>query len=102
MALDDNRLLKPVKKLQKLVNKIDRQPTPETVHDLRTNTRRLESIFEALSLDGEGIGESMLKSLGRVRKRAGRVRDMDVLTSHASTLHLQGEEDCLVQLLEHL
>ena len=102
MALDRSRLLKPMKKLEKLVNDLDSQPTPEKVHDLRTNTRRLEAIFEALSLDSQGPGKSMLKDLGRLRKRAGKVRDMDVLTSYASTVHLDGEEECTVQLLEHL
>ena len=102
MALDRSRLLKPIKKLEKLVNDLDRQPTPDKVHDLRTSTRRLEAIFEALSLDSQGRGKSMLKDLGRLRKRAGKVRDMDVLTSYASTVHLDGEEECTVQLLEHL
>lgn len=102
MALDRGRLLKPIKKLEKLVNDLDSQPTPDNVHDLRTNTRRLEAIFEALSLDSQGSGKSMLKDLGRLRKRAGKVRDMDVLTGYASTVHLEGEEECAVQLLEHL
>jgi len=102
MALDRNRLLKPVKKLRKLVKKIDRQPTPHQVHDLRTNTRRFEAMLAVLSLDSQGAGKSALKDLTRLRKRAGKVRDMDVLTSYASQLHPKGEEDCAVQLLEHL
>jgi CHAD domain-containing protein len=102
MALDRNRLLKPVKKLRKLVNQLDRQPTPDNVHDLRTNMRRVEVVFEALSLDSQGRGKLMLKDLDRLRKRAGKVRDMDVLTSYASTVHLHGEKECVVQLLEHL
>jgi len=102
MALDRNQLLKPVRKLQKLVKKMDSHPTPGKVHDLRTNTRRFEAIFEALSPDAPGIKKSILKDLGRLRRRAGKVRDMDVLLSYASTVHLPGEEECLVQLLEHL
>lgn len=102
MSLDGNRLLKPVKKLRKLVKKIDPQPPPEEVHDLRTNARRFEAMFEALALDSLGLRKSTVKNLGRVRKRAGKVRDMDVLTDYGSTVHLQGEEECIVQLLEHL
>ena len=102
MALDRKRLLKPVKKLRKLVNKIGRQPPPEKVHDLRTNTRQLEAILEVLSLDQQGMGRSMMKDLGRFRKRAGKVRDMDVFTRYASTVQLQGEDECAIQLLEHL
>jgi CHAD domain-containing protein len=102
MALDANRLLKPVKKLRKLVKKIPAQPTPDEVHGLRTNTRRLEAIFDALSLDGHGTGKTTLKHLARLRKRAGKVRDMDVLTGYASTVHVPDEGECLVRLLEHL
>jgi len=40
MALDRRRLLKPLKKLKKLVDKINPQATPDEVHDLRTNTAR--------------------------------------------------------------
>jgi len=37
-----------------------------------------------------------------MRKRAGKVRDMDVLTADALTLSDDEERDCLVQLLEYL
>lgn len=50
MALDRDRLV-PVKKLRKLIGKIDQEPTLDKVHDLRTLTRKFEAIFEALSLN---------------------------------------------------
>jgi CHAD domain-containing protein len=102
MALDSKRLLKPVRKLRKLVGNLDRQPAAEIVHDLRTNARRVEATFEALMLDTQGAGKSVMKDLRRCRKRAGRVRDMDVLTDYASRVHRPGEDECSVQLLEHL
>ncbi|MDQ2949660.1 MAG: CHAD domain-containing protein [Acidobacteriota bacterium] len=102
MALDPNHLLKPITRLQKLIKNMDSQPSPDAVHDLRTNTRRLETIFEALSIDAEVVGGPMLKALARLRKRAGKVRDMDVFTLHASAIQMQGEQDSVVVLLEHL
>ncbi|MCU1258257.1 MAG: hypothetical protein JWO80_1142 [Bryobacterales bacterium] len=102
MALDPDRVLKPVKKLRKLIDRVESESNPETVHDLRTTTRRFEAMFDALSLDAHGIGKAMLKDLGRIRKRAGKVRDMDVLTGFASTVHPQGDQECQVELLEHL
>lgn len=102
MALDRKRLLKPVKKLRKLVKRLDSEPIPEQVHDLRTNARRFEAEFEALSLDAQGVRTSILKKLRRCRKRAGKVRDLDVLTAYAATIRLKGEEECAVRLLEHL
>ena len=102
MALDRTRLLKPVEKLQKRIKKADRELTPSSVHDLRTNVRRFEAIFKALSLERHGVRRSTLRDLDRLDKRAGKVRDMDVLVRYASTVHPKGQEDSAVQLLEHL
>jgi CHAD domain-containing protein len=101
MPLDQKKILKPVKKLRKLVARIDRQPTPEQVHDLRTNCRQLETIFSALAPQSKSNG-SLLRQVSRIRKRAGKVRDFDVLTNLTSTVHLDGEEECTIELLEHL
>ena len=102
MPLDPDRVLKPVKKLRKLIDKMSGQPRPGKVHALRTNTRRFEAMFGALALDQYGFKKSVLKDLSRLRKRAGKVRDMDVLLGYASTVHVKGEDECLVQLLEGL
>ncbi|HKD07741.1 MAG TPA: CHAD domain-containing protein [Bryobacteraceae bacterium] len=108
MPLDRDRVLKPMKKLRKLLARIDADSPPKDVHDLRTNIRRFEALSAALLPgdqkigDGPGERKAMLKDLGRLRKRAGKVRDMDVLTQIASTIHPRGEEECSVQLLERL
>ncbi len=107
MALDRTRLLKPVEKLQKRIKKADRELTPSTVHELRTNVRRFEAIFKTLSLERHGVRGSTLKDLSRLDKRAGKVRDMDVLVRYASTVHpktmrAKHVEESTVQLLEYL
>jgi len=102
MALDRERLQKPTKKLRKLLKNFSRQPDQEEVHDLRTNIRQLEALVNALQLDGKGNEQKLLKELTPVRRKAGKVRDMDVLTQFASTLQAGEEEDCRVALLEHL
>lgn len=101
MALDTNRLTKPLKKLRKLVKKIGRKPPPGKIHSLRTNTRRIEAMFDAFHVNGSPR-DPVLRPLKRCRKRAGKVREMDVLTRFASTLHPRGEDECMVQLLERL
>jgi CHAD domain-containing protein len=53
-------------------------------------------------LDEQSTTRHLLKLVAPVRKAAGSVRDMDVLTAHALTLQADGEEDCVVHLLEHL
>ncbi len=103
MAIDADRMQKPVRKLRKLLKKMPRQSPAEDVHDLRTNSRRLEAAFQALSLDAGRNGRKVLKKVGKLRKRAGKVRDMDVQTGYLSTLHVPASErECMVQLLEYL
>jgi CHAD domain-containing protein len=102
MALDQREVEKPIRKLRKLLKKLPKQPTPEQVHDLRTNTRRLEATLEAFGLARQAKGEQLLKDISRVRKGCGKVRDMDVLTSDASGLETQRDKDCKVQLIEYL
>jgi CHAD domain-containing protein len=102
MSLDANKLQKPFRKLRKYLKNFPGQPTPEQVHDLRTNSRKLESVVHALDLDQQPRGRRLLRATAPIRKDAGKVRDMDVLTGFSSTLVVNGEEECLVQLLEHL
>lgn len=50
---------------------------------------------------GDVLGTNA-KRLARLRRRAGKVRDIDVLTDFASTVRPKGENECSVMLLEHL
>lgn len=56
--------------------------------------------MEALAL--ESNDRRLLRKLARLRKRAGKVRDLDVLTGYVVDLKVSGEEECLVELLEYL
>lgn len=103
MPVDADRMQKPVRKIRKLLKKMPASPSPDEVHDLRTNSRRIEATLHALSLDAARPGRRVLKQISKLRKRAGKVRDMDVLTGYASQMpRLDGERECLVDLLEYL
>ena len=102
MSLNTNRIEKDVRKLRNLVKKLPRNPTPEEIHRLRTRVRRFEVELQASGLDAQRKEKWLLKQLARIRKRAGKVRDMDVLTAHLSTLRVDEERDCLIQLFEYL
>jgi len=102
MALDKKKLEKPLLKLRKLLRKASKVPTPDEVHDVRTNTRRVEAAVEALQLGQRRKGRRLLRVTTPIRKRAGDVRDMDVLTGFSVTLSSNGDDPCLIKLLEHL
>jgi len=102
MSLNADRIEKDVRKLRNLVKKLPRNPTPEEIHLLRTRLRRLEVELQASGLDAQRKEKWLLKQFARIRKRAGKVRDMDVLTAHLSTVRVNGKLDCLIQLFEYL
>ena len=102
MALDTKTLTKSFTQLRKTLKKFPRQPTPDDVHDVRTRSRKVEATLKALQMDHKRKGQRVLDAVTPVRKRAGKVRDMDVLIAFASELKSDRDRDCLVQLLEHL
>ncbi|HEY2351784.1 MAG TPA: CHAD domain-containing protein [Candidatus Acidoferrum sp.] len=102
MAIAEDRISKPVRKLRKLLKKPRSRPTTKQIHDLRTNSRRFQSALEAFGLESSGNEKHLLPDLARVRKQSGKIRDMDVLTGYALNTNISGEQDCLVQLIEHL
>ena len=102
MPLEAVRLQKPLRKLRKMLTRVPRRAAPAQVHHLRTRMRRIEAGLHALMLDCDRRGRKLLKALKPIRSRAGKVRDMDVLMGFASSLRPQGDEECLLQLLEYI
>jgi CHAD domain-containing protein len=102
MALDPDKTRRTLRKLRRSLKPTSHWSSPEKVHDLRTRTRRVESLIHALKLDENRSGRSLLKTLGRVFKQAGKVRDMDVLIAFTSGLAVDPHDPCLTQLISHL
>lgn len=100
MPLDPDQVDKPVRKLRKLLKNMPANPRPKQVHTFRTNARKFEAIVSAHDASS---GRKQLKHLAKLRKQAGKVRDMDVLTAYAAELNPDAsEKECSVRLLEHL
>ncbi len=103
MALDAERAAKPVRRLRKLLKKMPAVANVDDIHHFRTSSRRLEATIYALSLDSGHSGRQVLRQISKLRKRAGKVRDMDVLTHYLSSVSPPKEEkECYVRLIEHL
>src|SRR3979490_1436653 len=102
MVLEIAPIKKNIRKLRKFLKKAPRRPSPDEIHDLRTQIRRFEAVLEALNVDSKRNERRLLRRLGRIRKCAGKIRDMDVLTGYTSAVQVNQERDCLVQLLEYL
>ena len=106
MALDLGGIQKDIRKLRSFLKRWQKCATPEQVHSLRTTIRRFEAAMQALALDSNANEKRLLCKLAKLRRRAGRVRDLDVLTGYVAGLKTgetgDKEEDCVVQLLEYL
>jgi CHAD domain-containing protein len=102
MAIDGERIQKSLRRVRKIAKKAPEDPSPAEVHKIRTSARKLESAFAAIRLDSGKNQKRLLKVVKKIRKRAGRVRDLDVLTGHLTELRLDGDKECQIKLLEHL
>lgn len=102
MGIDASRIHKPVRKLRKFLKKSPKVPASHEIHDLRTNARRMETTVAALGQVAHKNERRLLHELAKLRKRAGKVRDMDVLTGLILTVNLDEEQDCVVRLIETL
>jgi CHAD domain-containing protein len=100
MSLDAKRIHKPIRKLRKFFKKAPRRPTIDEVHDLRTNSRRFETEIDAFGLSSKRNERRLLRHLRKIRKRAGKIRDLDVLTGYLLGLNVDGEQGCIVELVE--
>lgn len=65
-------------KLERAVVRLSLERQPESVHNFRTGTRRLQTLLEDLLPERNRNHKKLLKVLTRIRKRAGKVRDLDV------------------------
>jgi len=65
-------------KLERELVRLSSERQPESVHSFRTGTRRLQTLLEDLLPQRDRNHKKLLKMLTRIRKRAGKVRDLDV------------------------
>src|SRR6202035_4761178 len=63
-------------KLEQDLVKLSSKPRAENVHRFRTGTRRLQILLGELSPKLDRSQKKLLKLLDRIRKRAGKVRDL--------------------------
>lgn len=75
---------------------------PEAVHAFRTSARRLQTLLEQLVSDGARKHKKLLKMLNRIRKSAGKVRDIDVQMEALRTLKVPQEPRRKTQLMQSL
>jgi len=107
MASELEHVQKALRELDKSLKNLSGNPPPERVHKLRTAARRVEAIATALPLHEEKESRKLVESIEPLRKAAGGVRDMDVLSSkirrltHPSSNGSSAHSSALARLVDH-
>ncbi len=102
MAIDQQRSRHLFHRLTRLLGRVPSNPTPEAVHQLRTTTRRVEALLATLLPDAGRTQRKLARSLKRVRRRAGRIRDLDVHLAALRSLKIGRDSTRKQQLTNQL
>jgi CHAD domain-containing protein len=102
MSITPKRSQVVFQKLERDLVKLSSKPRAANVHRFRTGTRRLQILLGDLSPKLERSQKKLLKLLGRIRKRAGKVRDLDVQLAALRSLKIPQEPRRKTQLVSRL
>jgi CHAD domain-containing protein len=102
MSIDAKRSRGVFQKLDRDLQKLRSKPEATSVHRFRTGTRRLQILLGDLSPKLGRNEKNLLKQLAKLRKRAGRLRDIDVQLGALRSLKVSREPRRKTQLVNHL
>jgi len=102
MSIAPKRSRAVFQKLERDLIKLSSKPRADHVHRFRTGTRRLQILLGELSTKPDSRHKKLLKLLSRLRKRAGKVRDLDVQLAALRSLKVPQEPRRKTQLVNHL
>jgi CHAD domain-containing protein len=102
MPADANRCSAVFQKLDGDLIKLGSKPSPKNVHGFRTATRRVQILLTELSPKFDHKGKKLLKVLNGLRKRAGKLRDLDVQLMALRSLKVPLEPRRKTHLVNHL
>jgi len=83
------------------IGKVAKSTSTDNVHKFRTNSRRIEALVTELDA-ASGNQKKLLKLLSKLRKKAGKVRDLDVQIAFLKELRASDRQNHRTQLLEWL
>jgi CHAD domain-containing protein len=90
MPIDPKRSRLTFQKLSRELTRLVKKPAPDSVHKFRTNSRRVEALLSEVVGESHRNDEKLLRLLARLRKKAGRVRDLDVQIASLRSLKIPG------------
>ena len=100
IAIERSKLV--FQKTERALLKLSSGQDAESVHSFRTTSRRLQTLVEQVIHDRDRNQKKLLKMLDRIRKRAGKVRDLDVQLTALRSLKVPQEPRRKTQLMQSL
>jgi CHAD domain-containing protein len=88
-------------RMSRYIARLRKTATPAEVHRFRTNSRRIEALVAELAAES-GNKKKLLKLLSKLRKKAGKVRDLDVEIAFLKELKIPDRQNHRAQLLQAL
>jgi len=102
MSISSERSQLVFRKTERALVKLSYAQNVESVHGFRTTTRRLQTLLKQLLPERDRNQKKLLKMLDRIRKGAGRVRDLDVQLEALRSLKVPQEPRRKTQLMHGL
>ena len=102
MSITPERCRLVFQKLERDLDRLSAQPEAKRVHRFRTGVRRLQTLLEELCPARDRNQKRLLKLLTRIRKKAGKVRDLDVQLAALQSLKFPQEPRRKTQLMHQL
>ena len=102
MSISPERCHSLFRKAERDLLKLSSSQDPEPVHAFRTTARRVQTLLEEFVPDHSRNQKKLLKLLGRIRKFAGKVRDLDAQLAALRTLKIPQEPRRKTQLTHNL
>jgi len=90
------------RKMERELLRLESDQQPEAVHSFRTTSRRLETLLEQIACGAGRNQAKLLKLLSGIRRRAGRVRDVDVQLAALRSLKVPLEPRRKTELTQSL
>lgn len=102
MPVDHERTRSLFQNVATLAGKLKARPAPERVHHFRTTARRIEALLQVVRPEPDKATQKFLKQMARIRRRCGRVRDVDVQVAALRKLKIGREATTKAQLMDTL
>jgi CHAD domain-containing protein len=102
MAIAGERVRAVFKKVARDLSNLASEQRAENVHSFRTSTRRLQTLLEELVAERDRNQKKLLKLLDGIRRRAGKVRNVDVQLAALRSVKIAQEPRRKTQLTQTL